>query len=378
MLKKYIQKIKKVMLVIFIISFIISLNKTYGATNEAVQSAELNEGNQWNTTVTLPKYEDNGEKIDYYIQEQTNVKGYTSSIDKFTVTNTLNEAKVITRYIDKITKKEISNRTETEGYVGLDYTTNSLEIENYTLVGNSNNVSGTMTEDDIYVDYYYLYNCDINVEHIDKSTGKVIEEENHKGLEGENLTTHSKDIPNYKLVEKPENENQKFTKEPQKVKYYYLKLGTLTINKVDNDNNTILDGVTRFEIYDEKDNKLYFMKKDDYYVVSDNKKDLDYVETQNGQVVIKDIIVGKYKIKETKAPNGYFLLSNKKEIEITNDNLNFEININNKKAFFLPLTGGNGIIATIIGVSLISIGIILVIYKKIERKEKVKNEKNIK
>lgn len=370
MLKITKNKIVKAVFLSLIIFSSCFFNKSYGETSEVVQSIELNNENSWNSTVTLPKYSDTGEKIDYSIQEQTEVEGYSPSIEGFTVTNNLNEAKVIIRYFDKITNKEIADRTEKEGYVGLEYTTNSIEINGYTLVGNSDNVSGKMTKDEIYVDYFYLYNCNINVEHIDKSTGKVLEKENFDGVEGEKLKTHSKDIPDYKLVEKPDNEEQTFTKESQNVKYYYLKLGSLTINKIDKNNNKILDGTARFEIYDEENNKLYFIKKDDNYIVSDNKNDLDYVETVSGQIIIKDIVVGKYKIKEVKAPDGYFLLTNKKDVEITNDNLNFEINIENQKAFFLPLTGGRGIIATIIGVILISIGAVLFTYKKITERKK--------
>ena len=368
------QSLVKIMLlfcIVFCANLVFFLNNVYGVTNDVVQSEELNAENDWNTTVALPKYSDTGEVINYSIKEQTVPNGYSSSVDGFTITNDLNEAKVIVRYFDKITNQEIADRTLKEGYVGLDYTTDPEEINGYKLAGNSNNTSGKMTKNDIYVDYFYLYNCNIKVKHIDKSTNKLLDEDNFDGQEGENLTSHSKNIPEYKLVEKPKNEEHKFTKEPQEIEYYYLKLGNLTINKVDENSNKITDGVAKFEIYDENNKKLHFIKQNNNYIVSDNENDLDYVETIDGQVVIKDIVVGKYKVSEIKAPGGYSLLSNKKEVEITNDNSNLEINIVNKKVFYLPLTGSNNLLAiTIISILFINTGIVLFTYKKITERKK--------
>ena len=357
--------------IIFIINLVFLINNSYCETNNVVQSVELNEENGWNENVTLPKYNDTGEVINYSIQEQTVPNGYNSSVNEFTITNNLNEAKVITRYFDKTTNQEIADRTVKEGYVGLEYTTSPEEIDGYKLVGNSGNISGTMTKNDIFVDYFYLYSCNIKVKHIDKSTNKLLDEENFGGNEGENLTSHSKNIPEYKLVEKPKNEEHKFTKEPQEVEYYYLKLGSLTINKIDKESNKIVDGVAKFEIYDENNNKLHFVKEGNNYIVSDDEKNLDYVETTDGQVLIKDIVVGKYKILEIKAPDGYSLSSNKKEIEITNDNSDLKIDIVNQKMFVLPLTGENSLITTIfVSFSLITIGMILFTYRKIIKERK--------
>ena len=115
MLKITKYEIVKVILLSFTIFCSCFFYKSYGATNEVVQSVELNNENNWNANVTLPKYSDKGEKINYSIQEKNDVKGYSSSVDKFTITNTLNEAKVIIRYFDKMTNKEIEKRTEEKG-----------------------------------------------------------------------------------------------------------------------------------------------------------------------------------------------------------------------------------------------------------------------
>lgn len=296
--------LKTVLLFCFIFCFsLFFLNKSYCASENIVYSTELSKWNDWTVNITLPKYEVSGERINYTVREESVPNGYTQSVDGLTLTNNLDEAKVITKYIDKMTSREIMTSKTEEGYVGLEYSTTPEEITGYKLVGSSGVTSGTMTKSDIVVEYYYV------------------------------------------------------------------RLGSLTINKVDKDNKTITNGVAKFEIYDENNNKLHFIKNEKDYTVSENKADLDYIETTKGQALVKNIVVGNYKIKEIKAPDGYFLSSTKKDIKLTSDNFDVKIDIVNKKAFSLPLTGGKSMLfVAITSVFLISLGACLILKKLKERK----------
>ena len=62
MLKITKNKIVKAVFLSLIIFSSCFFNKSYGETSEVVQSIELNNENSWNSTVTLPKYSDTGEK----------------------------------------------------------------------------------------------------------------------------------------------------------------------------------------------------------------------------------------------------------------------------------------------------------------------------
>ena len=157
-------------------------------------------------------------------------------------------ARVIVRYLEKdeTPEDDSDNRVlypeETiEGLVGDSYTTNRKEIENYQVAEpEPENKEGNMTEEDIYVTYYYekipsgkviaqYVDIDTNEEILykDEETGeyKTYREES-QGYVEEAYTTEEKEIPYYKLIEElmPANKEGKYTEEDIYVTYYYEKL----------------------------------------------------------------------------------------------------------------------------------------------------------
>ena len=64
-------------------------------------------------------------------------------------------AKVIVKYIDKATGKEIEVDTEIDGKIDDKYTTEQKNFENYKFLESTDNTEGEMTEDAITVIYYY-------------------------------------------------------------------------------------------------------------------------------------------------------------------------------------------------------------------------------
>lgn len=98
---------------------------------------------------------------------------------------------------------------------------------------------------------------------------------------------------------------------------------------------------------------------------------------ENGKLLIDGLTTGTYYLWETKAPDGYNISSKAFELVIDDENTDGIVddgenedgylvkNIENKKGFLLPTTGGIGtIIFTMIGIALMGLGITLVLRKK--------------
>ena len=146
------------------------------------------------------------------------------------------KAKVIVKYKDKNTGKEIAKEEIKDGHVGESYETEEKKIENYEIEKEvyPDNTKGTMTKEDIEVIYYYKKKTEVIAKYIEKETGKEIAEKDViKGFKGENYETRDKDIENYVLIEEPKNKNGEMTDEKIEVIYYYRKaIFNLSIDKI--------------------------------------------------------------------------------------------------------------------------------------------------
>ena len=126
--------------------------------------------------------------------------------------------------------------------------------------------------------------------------------------------------------------------------------GKVTITKVDkNDNTKLLSGA------------IYKIEK------LDNEGNIDSTFTtiekttgENGVVEFTDLLVGKYRITEIKAPEGYELSSKSVEVEITKDIREQNIIATDRLKLILPETGGiKNNVLYIVGGIIICISIIL-------------------
>ena len=63
---------------------------------------------------------------------------------------------------------------------------------------------------------------------------------------------------------------------------------------------------------------------------------------EKGKVISSQLVLGKYTIKEIKAPNGYMLLRDPIEIEITEAVKTKNNSENAKNNWVIPNTGGSG------------------------------------
>ena len=160
-------------------------------------------------------------KIDLYETEQTNtVEGsFESSIQI--------PGKVIVSYVDRTNGEQIAKQEEITGMAGDSYTTELKDIYGYTYIENSGNTEGEMTEEDIYVTYYYdrTEAGNVTVTYIDEDTGEEIADRVViSGYIADEYTTEQKDISNYDFVRVEGQTEGELVAEEQQVVYVYKKI----------------------------------------------------------------------------------------------------------------------------------------------------------
>ena len=193
----------------------------------------------------------NGHEGDLYTTENKDFDGYelTEIPDNATGTMTRDTINIIYYYIhesagvrvnhyDVMTNEKIAEEKIIKGKEGEEYTTSEENIVGYDLVKEKypNNATGTMTVDEIIVNYYYIKKSNIIVRHVDKLTGKdIIDKEEIVGHEGDSYTTSSKQFIGYKLIEEPANKDGVMKKETIEVIYYYIRPAKVKVNYIDID-----------------------------------------------------------------------------------------------------------------------------------------------
>ena len=163
----------------------------------------------------------------------------------------------------------------------------------------------------------------------------------------------------YEFVRVEGNTTGNMTEDVIYVTYYYKKIkGNVTITKVDKDNvGKVLQGaVFKIEKLDNNGN------------IDTTFKSIEKTTSSSGIAVFEELIIGKYRITETKAPNGYELLQSSIDVEIDKDNRELNYTLVNKKKLDLPDTGGKNFILYTSIIGLVTIGVSIVLNKR-----KVKN-----
>ncbi|MGF2800049.1 SpaA isopeptide-forming pilin-related protein [Bacillus thuringiensis] len=174
--------------------------------------------------------------------------------------------------------------------------------------------------------------------HIEDAKGKVV---------GELITDEkgemiSKDLPigNYTLVEIEAPKGYELLKDKIAVK-----IEKDTVVEIKIENKKLPDPTGQFEIekVDDKDSELK-LKGAVFQVLDKEGKELSRLITdEKGKVISNQLAIGKYTIKEIKAPNGYMLLRDPIEIQITEAVKTQKITVKNaKNNWVIPNTGGSG------------------------------------
>ncbi|MCU5294473.1 SpaA isopeptide-forming pilin-related protein [Bacillus cereus] len=152
----------------------------------------------------------------------------------------------------------------------------------------------------------------------------------------------SKDLPigNYTLVEIEAPKGYELLKDKIAVK-----IEKDTVVEIKIENKKLPDPTGQFEIekVDDKDSELK-LKGAVFQVLDKEGKELSRLITdEKGKVISNQLAIGKYTIKEIKAPNGYMLLRDPIEIEITEAVKKQKITVKNaKNNWVIPNTGGSG------------------------------------
>ena len=137
------------------------------------------------------------------------------------------------------------------------------------------------------------------------------------------------------------------------------KLGSITLTKVDKNDESIKIGGAEFKI--EK------LKKDGSNWVVDNSfvsqtATASTEQSTLGQFKFSNLEYGRYRITETKSSDGYNLATTPMEVEIDVDNKDYVGKFADIKSVILPEAGGKIAIYSIVVVAIIAAGV--VIYKK--------------
>ncbi len=195
--------------------------------------------------------------------------------------------------------------------------------------------------------------------HIEDSKGKIVGEL-VTNEEGEAI---SKDLPigNYTLVEVEAPKGYELLKEKITVKIEKDAVVEIKIG-----NKKLPDPTGQFEIekVDDKDINLKLQGAIFQVLDKEGKEVARLTTDEKGKVISSQLVLGKYTIKEIKAPNGYMLLRDPIEIEITEAVKTQKITVKNaKNNWVIPNTGGSGTtIFYVIGIMLMFA--VLYFYKK--------------
>ncbi|PFD24665.1 hypothetical protein COE18_10690 [Bacillus cereus] len=174
--------------------------------------------------------------------------------------------------------------------------------------------------------------------HIEDSNKKVVGELVTDG-QGETI---SKELPigNYTLVEVEAPKGYELLKDKIAVK-----IEKDTVVEIKIGNKKLPDPTGQFEIekVDDKDSNLK-LKGAVFQVLDKEGKEVTRLTTdEKGKVISNQLVLGKYTIKEIKAPNGYMLLRDPIEIEITEAVRTKKLTVKNvKNNWVIPNTGGSG------------------------------------
>ncbi|PQQ51468.1 hypothetical protein C6A34_03275 [Bacillus thuringiensis] len=159
------------------------------------------------------------------------------------------EGSVVTKYVDK-EGKEIAQRNTTTDQVGKGYTTENKEIPGYKLVGKPKNAEGKYVEGTTEVIYVYekveepktkLKEGSVITKYVDKEGNEIIAVTSTTDKIGNNYKTDAKEIPGYKLVEKPKNAKGKYVEGTTEVIYVYEKVEELNVPMDPKDSNNLKD-----------------------------------------------------------------------------------------------------------------------------------------
>ena len=327
------------------------------------QEVEVTEENEKEYVIEdLNKYDELGNEIEYIVDEEK-VEGYDKRIEGNVITNTIKKYKITTEvngnggtisgeneevYEEVLyggdAKKDIEIIPE-EGYKISKITINGEEIEFEEKEGETLKINLTDVKEDkhIVVEFESIATS-VLVKHVDEEGNNLANEETITGKVGDTYKTQAKEFEEYELKEVIGNETGEMTKEQIVVTYVYSKvIGSVEVTKVDReDNSKVIEGATfKIEKLDAEGN------------VDNSFEAKELTTGEDGKVKFEGLEVGRYRVTEIKAPEGYDLLENSLEVDITKDNRDVKLTAENELKLVLPETGDINYTSVIIFIGII-------------------------
>ena len=237
----------------------------------------------------------------------------------------IRKAKVIVKYIDKITGEELKNEVIKNGHQNDSYTTENETFDGYDLVEIPQNAEGRMEvtaveengvvtiNNTTEVIYYYIHkSAGVTERHYDVITNELLQEEiNHPGHEGDEYSIPAKNFEGYDLVAQrlPDNAKGKMSIGETIVNYYYSYRTNVTTKYIDK--------ITGEEIADREINNGY--EGDNYTTIQKTIDDYDFVEAESpekteGVMTKNQIEINYYYIRKAKVEVKYVDQTTEKEI----------------------------------------------------------------
>ena len=240
---------------------------------------------------------------------------------------------LIENHIDDKTGKVLYTETH-DVQVGEDYDIPSKEFEGYDLVESKlpENAKGTMGEELVTVNYYYIKKAVLEVNYIDKLTGEPLIEQivDNTKHEGDNYSTEEKVFENYDMIKVDGNkegtlavetdEQGNITNNRTIVTYYYAKKSA----GVEEHHIDILTGedIEEPTLHEGHVGDEYDIKAKEFlsYVVATTDKDGNNVLPENaaGTMTEEKIVVNYYYNQPAKVVVHYVEKATGKEIEEIN------------------------------------------------------------
>ena len=318
----------------------------------------------------LDKYDEYGNEKEYTADEEV-VEGYDKKVEGNTITNSIKKYNITTEVVgvggtisgqnDTVyeevsyggeNKKEVVITPE-EGYKISSIKINGEEIE-FIQSGEEYVLEKFVdVREDKHIEVEFEKEAtSVVVKHVDEEGNNLVEPETIEGKVGDEYETKAKEFEEYEVKEVIGNETGEMTVEQITVTYVYKKVeGSIEITKVDKkDNSKLIEGAT-FRVEKLKDNG----EVDEEFSYQELTTD------KEGKVKFEGLEVGKYRVTETRAPQGYELSKESIEIEITKENRDIRLTAENELKLVLPETGGvnNNIIFIMSGLVIIVVAIIL-------------------